>query len=158
MDINSPTSVRLFYPAFLSFRPPASKPCPGVLDYPAPRPPALKPWRWRAADTSKSQLPLSTSHRPIKHTLNPLRQLNRLLRLTLFSKDPIPLFHQQNSCLLCLLLSFWFLASFNLPIPSCFWLLLFYHSVHPLFSRDVDCPPLSPSDWPFRKGVPSDSL
>lgn len=34
----------------------------------------------------KSQLPLSASHRPMEHALNPLRQLNRLLRLTL-SKD-----------------------------------------------------------------------
>lgn len=30
--------------------------------------------------------------------------------------------------------------------------------MRPLFYRDFDCPPLSPSDWPFRKGVPLNSL
>lgn len=110
-----------------------------VLDYPAPRPYTGAPG-WRAADTSKSQLPLSISHRPIKHTLNPLRQLNRLLRLTLSPR--IVFFCFISRILVCCACSCRFGSWPHLTcrVRLVFGLLLFYHSVRPpLFSRDVDC-------------------
>jgi hypothetical protein len=116
-------------------------------------PPGLQGSRASKVD-DKQELPLSTSHRPIKHTLNPLRQLDRLLRLTL---SPRILF-------LCFIRTFVVLALVifgSWPPSNCRARLavasLILSLRAPLFSLDVDCPPSSPSDWPFRKGVPPNS-
>lgn len=114
--------------------------------------PALTPnlGRWRAADTAA---PLHTTP-PHKTHAKPFEETDQTPSAP---RIPIPLFHQQNSQLLCLLLSFWLLTSSNyralLVLAS---LILLFRA--PPFSRDFDCPPSCPSDWPFRKGVPPNSL
>lgn len=73
------------------------------------------------------------------------------------SKDPIHSVPSAELSAVVLALVILFSTSVKLPSPLCFSFTYTIIPCAPLFSRDVDCPPLSPSDWPFRKGVPPNS-